>query len=99
MISGESGDGPLEENDATFGASISFPVTVRAGSIFATGELLAKQTKKFSVYHRDMIDRTQIECTYLLAIQYFSISVAVSKSTRTQAMPWQIVPVKISVVY
>ena len=33
-------DGPLEENAATVGASASAPVTVRAGSILATGELL-----------------------------------------------------------
>jgi len=33
-------DGPLEENAATVGASAAAPVTVRAGSIFATGELL-----------------------------------------------------------
>jgi len=33
-------DGPLEENAATVGASAAAPVTVRSGSIFATGELL-----------------------------------------------------------
>jgi len=33
-------DGPLEEKAATFGATASSPVTVRAGAIFATGDLL-----------------------------------------------------------
>jgi hypothetical protein len=35
-------DGPLEEKAATLGASNSLPVTLHAGPIFATGELLVK---------------------------------------------------------
>jgi len=40
--------GPLEEKAATLGASNSLLVTLRAGSIFATGGLLIKSLNKQS---------------------------------------------------